>query len=357
MGGCPPCAVRGGSSRALLEAGDEDPDNQSIGLPHMTVMVVGARFPGFYIDSWPKGQDRWSYCTVRPASWDGNLVHSTRWMKNVDEPVWHEEAVFTEYSIDDSIEFTLWDADENQESIIIGVAEISSFEYDPYGFNGDLILRDSGHKAIGQLDVRVKIGKADYPEGHSKEFAVFVTNPRRRPLGLNYDPGDGASLYISTVKSGLIQAYNKQANPHMQVLPGYFIVKVNDSTGDARDMLKAIRRYSELEIVVRRPEEMRATLHALGQNHLGMEFPSRPIGEALLILGVAEIQDCDYSTDLPAATDWNEQYPEKQILAGDRIVAVNGDKGKASALLKKVRSMAKLKRRFDVTIVRPASIS
>jgi len=351
MGSCPPCAVKGGQATHLLRADDEDTENTSIGGPHMTVMVVGAR--GTLPDSWLKRKDRWIYCTVRPASWDGTVVHTTRWMKNVDDPVWQEEAIFSDYSIDDTIEFTLWDADQNHESIILGVAEISSFEYDPYGFSGELVLRDPGYKPIGHMDVRVKIGNGDYPKGLSKEFAVFVTNPWRRPLGLSYDPTDGAALYICSVKSGLIQSYNKQANPHMQVLPGYFIVKVNEFSGNSREMLKAIRRFSELEIVVRRPEEMCVTLHALSQDHLGMEF-GKKMGEALLITAVTEIEECDKSKDLPAATDWNDQYPENQIFAGDRIVAINGDKGKANVLLRKMKYFAKQRRRFDATIVRAA---
>mmetsp|Transcript_66466 Transcript_66466/g.150026 ORF Transcript_66466/g.150026 Transcript_66466/m.150026 type:complete len:113 (-) Transcript_66466:256-594(-) len=97
---------------------------------------------------------------------------------------------------------------------------------------------------------------------------------------------------------------------------------------------------TSVEVVVRRPQELCVAIEKQkASTALGLEFPKKPAGQALLItkVGAGPMQQ------------WNEKNPGQEVRSGDRIVAVGNFRGKATELQKKMKSLTK----FQVTIVRP----
>lgn len=310
------------------------------------IMVVGAR--GLPYVERSKGVDRFLYCTVKASSWSKGIVYSTTWVKNVLDPIWKEECVFNKLLKDDSIEFCIYDAEEH-ESQLLGTAVLDCFEFKPNGFNGALVVRE-GFCRLAALDVKVKIGAGTYPDECSLEFPVSIENPKKKRLGLNCDTRDGNTLYILGVKSGVIHSFNQTVRRAARLLPGQFIMNVNKVGGNSQELLKTMKSAPRLELVVSPPMEIRALINANSADSLGFEFTKRLFGKDILVTKVIEGPE----THASPVQVWNEANPGQQIREGDRIIAVNGLRGSAADLIKRIRASVKSSAVYQITVVRPA---
>jgi len=185
-------------------------------------------------------------------------------------------------------------------------------------------------------------GQDDYPAGPAPEFTIsFDKDPKAKALGLDVDDSDGKYLYVTNVKAGPFKTYNEQAKPDKQLRPGDFIVRVNDKQGDAKQMLEELKTKASFEIIARRSEEICIAVDKKDTKAaLGLVFPKKPAGNALLITKVNE----------GPFKEWNDANKDQSVCDYDRIVSVAGCQGKAADLLKKlVKAVA-----FQAIVVRPA---
>lgn len=155
----------------------------------------------------------------------------------------------------------------------------------------------------------------------------------------------------------MITEYNEDLKPDRRIALGSFIIKVNGVEGDSNELAEMLKKETSLDLLIRRPMEWRVAICATSEKDLGMEFNKKKIGNSLLITKVCEtpkIAGKPRQRRKPVQ-EWNAANPDQKINAGDRVVAVNGYKGKAVYLLKRMRTEAK-SGRFHLTLVRPASL-
>lgn len=340
----------------------------------VTAVIVNAR--GLRdADCFP-GTDRYFYCTVGIAGKPG-YIHKTRLVKDTLLPTWKEEFVLgaPQFSSGNDVTLSVLESDADGAGHVVAAATLKSRDFEHDGFNGDLQLELHGERLEAYVRLKLKLYGQDFPPGPLDEFTVMLDNPSKKPLGIDFDAQDGCTMYVTEIKPGLIAAYNEEADPGRRVQVGDFIVKVNDIDGKARMLVDTLKAENSLELLVRRPVEIfvavsedreedgepkthrpakrgggggggcMPTCGADEQEkhaHFGMEFPKQLKGTALLITAVMD----------GPIEDWNTENPDQAVRSGDRVVAVNGKKGKAETLLREMRSSE----RFTMCIVRPGDL-
>jgi len=306
--------------------------------PKLTFCIVGAR--GLRDSDWMPGSGKPDcYCVVKVAGREEE-VYRTKTLDNTLEPVWKEEAGLAEYE-GEALEFSVWDQDAtSSDKLGKVVLESGSFAE---GFNGELMLEEAGKGIKAYLKVKVKMAGQEYLPGPPAEITMKLDKDPKKKHGLELDTRDGVSAYVTAVKAGPFETINKTAKACDQLMPGDFIMKVNGVEGTAQKILDELKTAKSVEMVVRRPVEICLTIDKKGAKKLvGVEFPKKAPGAALLITKIAE----------GPFQDWNAAHPEMEVRSGDRIVAIGPVHGKATTLQKKMNAANK----FQVTIVRPASV-
>jgi len=339
----------------------EDP----AGAEKLTIAFVGAR--GLRGVDWFPGTERFFFATVGIHGQEGSELHKTKDAKDTVAPFWKEEATI-KYSLGDSLEFAVWDADAYSEGDLMGHVVLESERFSQAGFNGELQLIEGREPVPCFLRVKVKLDGEDYPEGPVQEFSVPIGSSKKRPLGMDFESQDGTTLYVTAVKGGLIEEHNKKSDPSHQVRPGDFVMKVNNAQGKSAQLLEAIKKPGNMTLLIRRPMEMDVAIvgeeeeeeerprdtepcvaprrSGSGQTACvavnfdetvhGMKFKS---GSGLIVTSVGEG---------PVKT-WNRANPDHEVRSGDRIIAVDGKAGTAGSLLRKLKADM-----FHMTVVRPA---
>jgi len=338
--------------------------------PALTVAIVGAR--GLRGVDWFPGTDRFLFCTLSIQSQQGEL-HRTRLVKDTVAPFWREEAPVGMYCLGDALEFCVWDADASGEGSVLGEAVLESEDFAGRGFNGEVQLTGDERRGLypspsvdlltiskktpgcgegclpapvgGQpkpsfLAVRVRLKGRAYPRGPPKEFHVVIRNPRKKSLGLDVDSQDGFHLWVLAVKAGPIQAYNEEAEPSRQVLPGDFIMKVNEGGIRAESMLDIMKKATRLELTIRRPLQFDVAVKCEDRwkSH-GMKYMSNPLHGCVVVASAGD----------GTVMAWNQDNPDQQVRPGDRIVAVDGKKCSSRDMLRRLAAV-----RFHMTVVRPS---
>eukprot|EP00747_Dinoflagellata_sp_TGD_P112190 gnl/TRDRNA2_/TRDRNA2_171405_c0_seq3.p1 gnl/TRDRNA2_/TRDRNA2_171405_c0~~gnl/TRDRNA2_/TRDRNA2_171405_c0_seq3.p1 ORF type:complete len:246 (+),score=48.50 gnl/TRDRNA2_/TRDRNA2_171405_c0_seq3:88-825(+) len=170
-------------------------------------------------------------------------------------------------------------------------------------------------------------------------------------LGLELDLMDGITARVTEVLVlGAIPALNSNIAPEWQVMKGDHIVKVNDTFGSADkitqdSVVRALGRNSlegglnnkelsqgkALKIVVQRPKEFLISIGKIGG--IGIEYTHASNGTSLLISKILS---------QGGIADWNASNQMLAVKEKDRIVQVNGIKGRWSELVKEILSAQRL---------------
>mmetsp|Transcript_177139 Transcript_177139/g.430932 ORF Transcript_177139/g.430932 Transcript_177139/m.430932 type:complete len:385 (+) Transcript_177139:127-1281(+) len=331
----------------------------------ITVAVVSAR--NLREREWFPDNKVLLSCTASVPGKEG-MVCRTKQMKDSPNPSWLEEFNLKDYEEGDTLEFTIWETIGGRRDVL-GKAFLEASTIDPKGFAGEIPLEMADEESSAFLKVKVKLGDEDYPPEPPQEYQVTLTNPKHQTLGIEFDLQDKTTVYVISLKNGLVKDYNAEAEPELAIKSGDFITKANKAEGNATKILEALKTESRLELVLRRPvqkvvaisiaEDEEETLggperkksrgatctcgpgaEKPAPNKCGMEFGS-PAGMSLVITKLTENGPVE---------SWNNNYPEQEVLPGDRVVAVNGDNGKAEDMLRKIQGCE----RFQMTIVRAA---
>jgi len=108
---------------------------------------------------------------------------------------------------------------------------------------------------------------------------------------------------------------------------------INGVKDDTKKMLEQLKsKAASFEIVARRPEEFLVAISKKeAKAPLGLEFPKKPTGTALLITKVHSVG---------AFNDWNEGAGHHKVRDMDRVVSVAYSQGKAQDLQKKMTAAA-----------------
>merc|ERR1711879_161772 len=87
-----------------------------------------------------------------------------------------------------------------------------------------------------------------------KEIFCLKVDRRRGKLGLDVDISSYEALPVVHVTEGPVEDWN-EAHPEFAVLPGDWIIKVNDVEGDSEAMMERLRGDLDLKITVLRSHD------------------------------------------------------------------------------------------------------
>lgn len=303
--------------------------------PQIRVLVVKAM--GLPADKVPL-DDRNIYLSVVSSGVDMGIDAS---LTNVIDPVFNCE-FDTQPGI---LEFAVMEQVGGSDAVRLGQATLDVSTLDSYA--GELALEgDSASGAV--LIVKVKAEAFEYPEDASmSDYTVTVDNPKKtKTFGLELDTTDQTCLYLSHVKAkGFIDKHNSKAEESNKLQAGAFIVAYNGESGDAPTIESSMKKAATTaEFTVRPTEKFRIAIDKSAGTTLGVDIPKTPVGTSVLILNVKEDG---------FVSKWNLDHPEQQVKTGDRIIEVNGKKGKAKEIIDMVKKAPKSDR-IVLTIIRMA---
>lgn len=316
----------------------EDPEDTT--GAEVTVEIIGGR--GLRNASWfPSPGEGGCFAEVMVCN-HLDEAHRTRPEAMQLEPVWQEELTCSGLKKGDALEFSVWNKD-NTTCALQGKAILESDRFFPSGFVGELELDAAdGRPSSGRLQVRIKVGgdQESYPPEAPLVFPFTIDHSPKTPLGVDFDTQDKTVAWVLTVKAGsCVHSYNKDVKPAFRLCPGDFVMRAHGvvATSSAK-MVSSLTQDATLELMIVRPLEFSIAVDVARQP-LGLEF-AKASGIALLVVRVIT----------GAVEEWNKVNVTQKIESGDRIVAVNGFRGKAQELLRRIKAAT----RFHITIVSPA---
>jgi len=220
---------------------------------------------------------------------------------------------------------------------------------DGNAFNGELPLEADGKPTGGFLFLKAKVGDA-YPADPVSEFTVTLDNAKKKALGLELDSSDPAKLFVTGVKKGAIVDQYNEAHPENKLEVGCFITSVSTpdvasggccsgggkgsptAEGDSKAMEKIIKKNpKQLDLVYKRGTQFRVALTVTKKGDVGVEVPKRPTGTSLVVNAVKP------NGPVEAWNTENADNPDQIVVAGDRIVEVDGKVGKVADLQKRLK--------------------
>jgi len=306
----------------------------------LTVEIIGGR--GLRSPTWfPAPGDAGCFAEVMVCN-RLDEAHRTRPEVQQLEPVWREELTCSYIKKGDALEFSVWNQD-NTTCGLQGKTILESDRFYPQGFAGELELdAPDGRPSSGRLQVRIKVGgdQASYPPEAPLVFPFTIEHSPKTPLGVEFDTQDKNIAWVLAVKAGsCVHSYNKDVKPAFRLCPGDFVMRAHGVVAaSSAKMVSTLVQDSTLELMIVRPLEFSIAVEVQRQP-LGLEF-AKASGVALLVQRVTA----------GAVEDLNKLSAAQRVEAGDRIVAVNGHRGKAVELLKRIKASP----RFQLTIVSPA---
>mmetsp|Transcript_44685 Transcript_44685/g.127493 ORF Transcript_44685/g.127493 Transcript_44685/m.127493 type:complete len:344 (+) Transcript_44685:113-1144(+) len=332
------CATPAASSTAKGDDASDlliDTRGNALGTAKLMVTIIGAR--EIRSADWiPERGRSGCYCTLSVGSTE---IHRTALASNALEPVWREEVNVSEYKTGEQLTFSVWDTDGGGKPTLLGKITLGSAGFDSMGFNDELQL-----SGAGKLKIKVKPAGLEYPPLPDLEVTVHLKKDPAlsyQPLGLDLDIQDGVTAWVTGIKPGVVQSYCDNNPFGEQVMVGDFITRVNGIEGSVDKLVEVMQRETSLELLIRRPAEFAVAVDRRDpKDPVGLTFPQTPSGICLLITSVAE----------GAIKEWNAANAEQRVQAGDRIVAVGGQRARAAELLRLAG-----RGNYQLTLVRPAN--
>eukprot|EP00421_Protoceratium_reticulatum_P012826 CAMPEP_0168389098 /NCGR_PEP_ID=MMETSP0228-20121227/16789_1 /TAXON_ID=133427 /ORGANISM="Protoceratium reticulatum, Strain CCCM 535 (=CCMP 1889)" /LENGTH=258 /DNA_ID=CAMNT_0008402361 /DNA_START=12 /DNA_END=785 /DNA_ORIENTATION=- len=227
------------------------------------VVILGAR--GLREAEVFPGTERTCYCALavlgggeEPAE----ELAKTQQVKNTLEPSWNHEVELSTLGDGGVLEFRVLEADADGKGEVLGKATLEAARIqEQEGFNGELELQEAGENVKAFLRVKISLSGKPFPPPPEKEFVVELENPKKKALGIDAEVHDDKMLYVTAVKKGPIEMYNKEAEPAKQLMPGDFISKINDVEGDGKKLSAALKKKeTSVRLVCRRAEEWRVVV-------------------------------------------------------------------------------------------------
>jgi len=305
----------------------------TLAFNRFTVAIVGINC--LEKGMWKSGSD---VCVLKMLG-NNTEFFRTKIVDSLREPQWNEEVEVARTMDNESIEFLVY-RQKTHFSFLMGRAVLDNGLFQSFGFNGEVELHDGKGMILGTLAVKVKMdGQQDFPEPvredseqsgqedeNSNEVALAVHGAPGKPVGLSVDIQDGITVYVSEVKEGPFLRYNRRIRcKDLQLKPGDFITRVNGVKGNSAKILEQLQLSGDMEVVACRPSNVVIQLKRdRPEQNFGILVTNHSIGRTLLLDGVME------GSPLQA---WNLANPDDAIVAGDRVVAVNGQRGTAAQLM------------------------
>jgi len=118
-------------------------------------------------------------------------------VENGSEPVWNHVGEIVNFSIGNSLQFSVWDnSAAPAPDVRIGTAVVAAsyFQENPHGFEGDLPLTDDNGEATGVLAIKIHILPADTPTGVSTLHGMYM------------QPGRTEVMLGGTYRNGIVVA-------------------------------------------------------------------------------------------------------------------------------------------------------
>lgn len=173
----------------------------------------------------------------------------------------------------------------------------------------------------------------EFESGHvaslPRQFVVRLDGIGNEGLGLEVDIGDDVTASITKVLSdGAIPAWNQRNARELAVQAGDHIVEVNGIRGSAKEIIANIKGGAELSVVIQRPMEFLAAVRKEKvSDSVGLDIGYTHIGTTLLVCQVVAAG---------CVEKWNESHPDAAVRRNDRIIEVNGTRGKCKELMAKL---------------------
>lgn len=265
---------------------------------------------------------------------DTQIVEDGSW-----EPTWNEELSDIILAKGESLEFTVFEKADGKNDIL-GIAVLENSKFEAAGFIGELPLKGAGEGLKPSLFLKVKLAGKEYPTGLPAELKIVLKKTPGQELGLSLDIFEKVNCLISAVKEkGIVSDYNSSVESHLAIRESLYLVACN-GIEDAVQLVEALKKSgATLNLTLRRSHEL--TVHLVkSDGALKMNLHHVPDSSSVLITAIGE----------GPVTKWNTENPDRQVKVGDRIVAVNGQRGLAKDLYDSIKAV----KGATFTISRPA---
>mmetsp|Transcript_56848 Transcript_56848/g.133552 ORF Transcript_56848/g.133552 Transcript_56848/m.133552 type:complete len:964 (-) Transcript_56848:23-2914(-) len=111
------------------------------------------------------------------VSFDANQENSlmqTRMVAKTLDPVWNHEFIISDFDVDGTLYFNVFDNDWGSEDDNLGNVALPSSRFIPMGFEGELLLDDSGGSLQSYLKVSVAVASADAMSSEMAPLEVWT---------------------------------------------------------------------------------------------------------------------------------------------------------------------------------------
>lgn len=185
---------------------------------------------------------------------------------------------------------------------------------------------DSEHGADGQQEDE----ENDEIAG-PMEYKLYITKPDEETgLGMVFDWADGVTLNVCALQEGdtVVAATNAEQPEDCQLRIHDFVVEVNGIKDHAGKMAEEVTTAKELALVVRRPVEWQVRIVKDGSS-VGLDLHYAKEGQSLVVAGLKSPGRVE---------EWNADPANagKEVRQSDRIIEVNGFRGKSLELFEKI---------------------
>jgi len=184
------------------------------------------------------------------------------------------------------------------------------------------------------------------PMNKSSEFTIKLNKgpDGKAKLGVDIAKGEN-ELRIGGIRDGLVHLWNA-LNPCREVQYDDRICVVNGKKGTSEELLTFIIASRELELLIMRPPEgdPRHFTITIDRNERGSKLGVDILEKDGFVMQIAHVKE-------GLISKWNAENPDKEVVSGDCIVAVNGVRGSSTDLLSLIKGGSP----FELTIRQAAA--
>jgi len=173
-------------------------------------------------------------------------------------------------------------------------------------------------------------------------FVARLTIRKVLGAGLGFDFCESGFMRVNRVDpDSPAGSYNDHAPIEERIGIGDFVVDVNGVAGDALAMKRALMTVGDVEVSIQRPYVFVVPVVSKGGFPLGLRLKCNNACTSLLVRQVL---------GEGAVHQWNANAPrERQVIANDHVVSVNGTSGDAKLMRQLIASVDAL----DLVVARP----